>query len=672
MTFTSATPKPSCKSNLPPTPALPRTLHPHLVINLTSVPLTTVTPPDFTAIPFVHMPPTPQKRPRANASSVEDYPTTRKPASPLPWSMENHCYSQEQPLWTSHAPIAMVTNTASVGMERMVTAPSTNALGNTAAHSAVTKYTMPNRAPPFSDFLIIITPFIANAWERELLSLSLLDTFSDVPYSIRHGFDLGIHSIPPETHIPNNHLSAIQHPQAIRTYINTELSNGRYTGPFSPSRLEALIGPFRTSPLGVVPKPTPGEFHLVQDFSYPCNDTLRPSLNSEIDTSMLSCDWGTFHDIATIIIDAPPHTQAATLDVDAAFRRCPIRPSQQPNFVISFENLCYIDHVAPFGTASAGFAFGRVADTMMAIMRAHNIGPAKNWVDDFVFFRSLITSGTSLSIPSPNTCTYSYDLDTIYSITQPLGWPWKHSKTKPFDSIFTYLGFLWDLITKCIQIPDKKKAKYLDRLSPWIEGAKFTRKEAESVLGTLVHCSLAIPDGQSCLPSLSHFAASFNGAHSNFTRKSPPSTAFKDIAWWCLQLSKEFCGSTLSRPPPPSPIGFWVNASTDWGIGIVFDGYWEAIKFCEGWRSGGCNIGWAEFVAIELGLLCAIVQGHNDKHFIVHSDNQGVIQAIQGGKSHSPEQNIVLQRILHLLATHSIWISPSYIPSSSNLADEPS
>jgi hypothetical protein len=100
-------------------------------------------------------------------------------------------------------------------------------------------------------------------------------------------------------------------------------------------------------------------------------------------------------------------------------------------------------------------------------------------------------------------------------------------------------------------------------------------------------------------------------------------------------------GSTLSHPPPPSPISFWVDASTDWGIGIIFDGHWEVIKFVDGWKSGGRNIGWAEFIAIELGLLRAIAQGHCDKHFVIHSDNQGIIQAIRGGKSRSPEQNLV-------------------------------
>lgn len=386
----------------------------------------------------------------------------------------------------------------------------------------------------------------------------------------------------------------------------------------------------------------------------------------------MSCDWGSFQDVATIVMDAPPFTQAATLDVDAAFRRCPIRPSQQPNFVVNFEGRCYIDHVAPFGAASAGFAFGRMADAMMAILQSHNISPAKNWVDDFVFFRSPLTPTHTTFTRSPTTHSYPYDLDTIESITQPLGWPWKHSKTKPFNTTFTYLGFLWNLTTKSVQIPDKKKTKYMDRLAPWIEGANFSRKDAESVLGTLVHCALALPEGRSHLPSLSRFAASFNGARSTFTRKSPPGPVLNDIAWWRLHLLDNFCGSILSRPPPPSQIGFWVDASTSWGIGIVFDGHWEAIKFLEGWKSGGRNIGWAEFIAIELGLLRAVAQGHRTTHFIVHSDNQGVIQAIQGGKSRSPEQNLVLQRILHLQTTHSIWISPSYVPSSSNLADEPS
>ena len=63
-------------------------------------------------------------------------------------------------LQTSHAPIAMVANTALVGMEKMVTAPSTNAPESMPARSAAAKCTTLSPAPPYSDFLIIVTPFM--------------------------------------------------------------------------------------------------------------------------------------------------------------------------------------------------------------------------------------------------------------------------------------------------------------------------------------------------------------------------------------------------------------------------------------------------------------------------------------------------------------------------------
>jgi hypothetical protein len=145
-----------------------------------------------------------------------------------------------------------------------------------------------------------------------------------------------------------------------------------------------------------------------------------------------------------------------------------------------------------------------------------------------------------------------------------------------------------------------------------------------------------------------------------------------DIRWWRDQLALDFCGSTLSKPPPASPVEFWVDASSSWGIGVVFAGEWEAWRFSTGWDTDGRNIGWAEIVAIELGLLFAVHKGFSDTHFLIKSDNQGVIHAIKGGKSRSPTQNLVLQHITSLLSQHKLWISSLYVPSVDNLADPPS
>jgi hypothetical protein len=524
----------------------------------------------------------------------------------------------------------------------------------------------PNSATSLHNLLSINTPFIPDEWEKLLNNTIPFNKFPDVPVSMRFGFDMGVHTPPSQTFIPPNHSSATSFPDHVMSHIQNELALGRYSGPFTRIELEALIGPFRSSPLGTVPKsPNSTERRIVQDLSFPRNDPTRSSINDQINIDDFRCDWGTFNDVRDIVINAPDLSEAATLDVDAAFRCCPITPSQQRSFIVHWNGLLYIDHNAPFGATSAGGVFGRVADAKSAILVSKDLGPSKNWVDDFVFFRFpiSITSGTP---------TFSYSLSDIYSLAEQLGWPWKKSKTRPFEPQFKYLGFIWNLSTKTVQIPDAKKVSYLAKLQPWTSDQKFSKKEAESVLGTLVHCSLAIPDGRSRLPSISRFSSSFNHLSSPFARKTPGNIVLSDLQWWRTQLSADFCGSILSKPPPASHIEFWVDASSSWGIGVVFHNEWDFWKFQPGWDKDGRNIGWAEMVAIELGILFAIHRSHTDIHFIIKSDNQGVIHGIRGGKSRSLQQNTVLQRITLLLSHYRLWISSEYVPSLDNLADRPS
>ena len=441
-------------------------------------------------------------------------------------------------------------------------------------------------ATPSPDLLCVITPFIPDEWEQMLNNITPFNKISDVPIGIRFGFDMGVHSPPSCTYTPPNHNSALLFPEHVLSHIRNELSHRRYSGPFSRSRLEYLIGPFRSSPLGSVPKaPDSTERRIVQDLSFPRNDPTRSSVNDQIDIEDFRCDWGTFNQIRTIVIDAPAGSEAATLDVDAAFRCCPITPSQQCNFIVQWDDSYYIDHNAPFGATSAGGVFGRVADAKSAILDSVGLGPAKNWVDDFVFFRFPL-------VPSPDLPTFSYSLSDIYSLAKCLGWPWKESKTRPFAPEFKYLGFIWNLPDKTVQIPAPKKLRYLSKLEPWREGQKFSKKDTESVLGTLVHCSLAVPEGRSRLPSISRFAASFNHFSSSFVRRSPNPSVIADISWWRSQLSADFCGSALSNPPVASTVEFWVDASSSWGVGVVFDNVWEAWKFIPGWNTDGRNIGW--------------------------------------------------------------------------------
>jgi hypothetical protein len=176
------------------------------------------------------------------------------------------------------------------------------------------------------------------------------------------------------------------------------------------------------------------------------------------------------------------------------------------------------------------------------------------------------------------------------------------------------------------------------------------------------------------MPRLSAFTASWNflASPSPYIKKKPPQALLTDLSWWHTTLSSPPPPTQLSLPPPISQIQFFVDASTSFGIGIVLENEWESWKLIKGWMRDGRDIGWAESVAIELGLHLAITRGYTHLHIPLRSDNEGVIFSLAAGRSRNPAVNSTLRNIFTLIHTHNIWLSVTYIDSRYNLADRPS
>jgi hypothetical protein len=164
----------------------------------------------------------------------------------------------------------------------------------------------------------------------------------------------------------------------------------------------------------------------------------------------------------------------------------------------------------------------------------------------------------------------------------------------------------------------------------------------------------------------------FGGARNRHSRWTPGPAVLIDVAYWQAELSAPFCGSALRDPPPLSPVEFWVDASTSYGVGVVFAGHWIAWQFRTGWKADGRDIGWAEMIAIELGIRVAIELGFRGTHFLVRSDNTGVIGSVGSGKARNAEQNRSLQRIVALMRANDLWLTSEYVASAANIADAPS
>jgi hypothetical protein len=101
----------------------------------------------------------------------------------------------------------------------------------------------------------VVTPLDANSIQNMLHDLNLLDDWSRIVDGLRSRFDSGADPTLLHTLIFPNHASSDLDPSFISSYIAAEQSAGHYSRGFLPSELETIIGPFCTSPVGLVPKP---------------------------------------------------------------------------------------------------------------------------------------------------------------------------------------------------------------------------------------------------------------------------------------------------------------------------------------------------------------------------------------------------------------------------------
>lgn len=131
---------------------------------------------------------------------------------------------------------------------------------------------------------------------------------------------------------------------------------------------------------------------------------------------------------------------------------------------------------------------------------------------------------------------------------------------------------MWNLAAKTVVLPDDKCSKYAVKLAPWFKGALVTRKDCDSVIGTLNHCSLVIRDGCFHLPSFYKLASSFALNSPSYLLHRVPAIVAADASWWIDRLLNSWCGLDIREPPAPLPTSLFVDASTSWGIGLVLNG----------------------------------------------------------------------------------------------------
>src|SRR5882724_4435988 len=140
------------------------------------------------------------------------------------------------------------------------------------------------------------------------------------------------------------------------------------------------------------------------------------------------------------------------------------------------------------------------------------------------------------------------------------------------------------------------------------------------------------------------------------------------LHWWEAVLDKSDCSRSL-KPHMTIDPDIWVDASSSWGIGIIFSRAWYAWSIIPGWRAKGRDIDWAESIALELAVMILTDEDYHDCSVIVHGDNIGIIGAYDKGRSCNIPCNDSICHITSSIVPNNIMIIPIYVTSAMNRAD---
>ncbi|GJE95065.1 hypothetical protein PsYK624_112440 [Phanerochaete sordida] len=313
-----------------------------------------------------------------------------------------------------------------------------------------------------------------------------------------------------------------------------------------------------------------------------------------------------------------------------------------------------------FGLRSSAGVFGSVADMLLAIYRAAGFDPICKWVDDFLV----------IQLPGQ-----TWTEDDFIALTARLGVPWATEKTRKLASRQQYIGFVWDLEAKSVSLPSEKLEDIHALLGDWLRPrARFTMREAARLHGKLIHVSCIYPLLRPFIRSASRFASSYRDPRAHLHVPGALSQDLRQIS----RLLKKLPAELPLEEESAWDVHWWGDASTSFGIGVSVGEFWNVWTWAPGVSVGPkqrYDIGWAEAVAVELGLLSLVFHGllaqrpAAQAKVLVRSDNLPVVSILNSGRSRSQTSNDVLRRIYGACAENAIHLHAVHVPSRDNVTD---
>ena len=259
-----------------------------------------------------------------------------------------------------------------------------------------------------------------------------------------------------------------------------------------------------------------------------------------------------------------------------------------------------------------------------------------------------------------NVLTASSSPDLFFS---RLGLPLHPSKCEGPTTVLIFLGVELNSVAQMACLPHEKLVATFQLFRDWACKKWCTRKELESLIGSLHHVTKVVPPGRTFLRRMIDLLCAFH------SRTHPIRLNWefrRDLAWW-LEFLHSWNGVSFFRMPSVCSFPDLFVASDSSGA-VGFGAIWRNTWFSGIWPAAvPSNITALELFPI---VVVAHIWGCQWQRLQVEflSDNDAVVAVINSGTSRDPLSMHLLRHLVPVACQFHFSISARHVPGHHNAA----
>lgn len=343
---------------------------------------------------------------------------------------------------------------------------------------------------------------------------------------------------------------------------------------------------------------------------------------------------------------------ACKIDLKNAYLHWPISERDKKFLVFEYQGRYFQHESLPFGLSVAPREWQRAMEAIVKVLRREG---ATIWVylDDFLL----------LGCAKKEVAHYT---QLLLQTLEDLGIEvnYEKSETQPVQ-VLQYLGFILDLLEGHILIPPQKLSTTLQDLARFSKKAAAPLRQVSSILGRVRSLLFALPQAKLLTDQMVTLLQ--NNPNTTWDTMVTLSSNLRDQIENTIHELKVWKGRNFVQKLPQTRV---FSDASDQGWGATADLHPHNPAF--GWFNGPRAQHHINIKEGQAALQALLVYNLRDTHVHLYTDNTTLWWYLHKWGGRSQEMNKVVKKIWDVSQERNLTITPHYIPSLENPADQPS